>query len=88
MKFYSEVLNKLFDSSKELKEAEQEYAMKHNATNALKEEAQKHIDNMIAELAEFGKTLTKLEEAVDNIDEAESVAIELISKLMTAVSKL
>jgi hypothetical protein len=88
MKFYSEVLNKLFDNAKDLKDAEHEYAMKHSATNALKEEAQKHIDNIIAELAEFGKTLTKLEEAVDNIDEAESVAIELISKLMAAVSKL
>ena len=53
MKFYSEVLNKIFDTSKELKEAEQAYMEKNNNIAELKKKAKEHIDAMAKEIVDL-----------------------------------
>lgn len=88
MKFYSEVLNKIFDTSKELKEAEQAHASKHNTVNELKDVANQHIDNIVKEMEEFSRVIVQLNEVIDDEDEAADMAIELITKIMAAVSRL
>lgn len=86
MKFYSEILNKIFDTSKELKEAEQTYMEKNNNIAELKKQAKEHIDAMAKEIIAFNEVAEKL---ADNLsyDEASELFLEFFAKLAPIMSK-
>ena len=86
MKFYSEILHKVFDTSKELKEAEQAYAAQNNRVAELKKKAKEHIDAIAKEMIAFNDIAEALADKL-SYEEASELFLELFTKLAPVMSK-
>ena len=79
MKYYSENLKKLFDTEKDLKEAETKYEVALKAKDDLKAEKKKRAEEV--ENA-YKKTLEIKKEYAKKLDEAEAEFIKLKNKFV------